>query len=62
MKPPVDYSFAKPVDSNGPWERVLDSDCPRDAYTIESLGPDDCFKLELSGWTSHVVFKPRDSL
>ena len=56
-----DWSFARPRGSCGPWERVLDSDRPLDPYTLEPLGPDDCFKLEESGWSYLPIFKPKES-
>jgi hypothetical protein len=54
----LDYSMARPAESFGPWERVLEADCPLDPQTLQAIGPDDCFKLEYSGWTRHVIFKP----
>ena len=54
------YSYAKPAASNGDWEKVIAADCPLDPYDLSPLGPDDCFKLEFSGWTHHVEFMPKE--
>lgn len=53
-----DYSFARPLGSVGDWEKVLSSDCPYDWSTGLPDGPDDCFKLEFSGWSFYIEFKP----
>ena len=53
-----DYSYARPLSSNGPWERIVDSDYPMD-LDGSRLGPEDCFKLEFSGWKMHIEFKPK---
>lgn len=56
----IDYSFARPVGSKGPWEKVLGADRPLDV-DLSHMGPDNCWKLEHSGWTSHVEFKCENS-
>lgn len=55
----VNFCFARPLGSGGDWERVIDSDFPCCMETGKRLGPEDVFKLEYSGWTMHVEFKPK---
>lgn len=52
-----DYTMARKVGSNGEWERIVDDEGP---YMEDgSMGAPDMFRLEFSGWTRHIEFKPR---
>lgn len=56
-----DYRYARPLGvENAPWERVIDDDSPVDFETGKIMGPPDVFKLEFSGWNSHIEFKPKN--
>lgn len=53
----VNYLYARPLGSNGPYERIIDDDYPTnpDGSKSESI---DMFKLEKSGWTRYIEFMP----
>jgi hypothetical protein len=53
----VDYTYARRSGSNDPWERIVDSEGPYEEDG--SMGAPDCFKLEYSGWATHIEFKPK---
>lgn len=56
--PHLNYSYAKPIGSSGPWEKVIDSDYPMNLDGTRA-GQEDAFKLEFSGWSRHIIFKPK---
>lgn len=58
MEMKYDYGFARESGKNGEWERVIHTDRPM--YENGETGPDNCWKLEKSGWCSYVEFKPKE--
>lgn len=57
--PKLDYCYARDLAvDNSPWERIIDAEGP---YNDDgTMGPDDMFKLEFSGWKNYIEFKPKD--
>jgi len=56
--PMYDYTYARPIGvENAPWERIVDDEGPY--YEDGRMGPPDMFKLENSGWTNAIEFKPK---
>lgn len=59
--PNVNYSYARDLAvENSDWERVIDSEGPY--FDDGTMGPDDMFKLEFSGWKNYIEFKPKIEL
>lgn len=51
-----DYSLARQIGSQE-WERVVDDEGP---YAEDgTMGSPDMFKLEFTGWTRNIEFKPK---
>lgn len=52
-----DYRMARRIGTQDDWELVVDADSPLNEDGSYA-GPPDVFKLEYSGWVTHIEFKP----
>lgn len=50
-----DYTMARRAGSNDEYEKIVGAEGPYEEDG--TMGPDDMFKLEFSGWCDHVEFK-----
>lgn len=55
MEKQIDYTRARPLGSDGEFERIIDSDYLTN-HDGSRASEDDMFKLEYSGWKRHIEF------